>query len=63
MYKFKKQQDPSNKFDLAEIEYSVDAEVAEDIIDYFFHFMVGCGFHKTSIVNAFQSVVDENTEE
>lgn len=63
MYKFTKIQDPSNKFDLAEIAYSVDAEVASDIVDYFYYFMVGCGFSKQSILNAFETVIEENKDE
>lgn len=62
MYKFTKTKDPSNKYDLAEIEYSVDAEIAEDVVDYFFNFMVGCGFGKQGILNAFRSVTEQNEE-
>lgn len=60
MYKFTKTQDPNNKFDLAEIAYSVDSEIAEDVVDYFFYFMVGCGFSKEGIVKAFETVIEEN---
>ena len=59
MYKFKKLKDPDNRFDLAEIEYSIDAEVCTDIVDYFFHFMVGCGFAKEGVLNAFEAVLEE----
>ena len=63
MYKFTKLQDPHNKFDLAEIAYTIDAEVASDIVDYFYYFMVGCGFGKEGVLNAFETVIENNKEE
>ena len=59
MYKFTKLQDPSNRFDLAEITSTVDAEVASDIVEYFYYFMVGCGFNREGVLDAFEYVLGE----
>lgn len=63
MFIFKKTKDPQNRFELADIEYQIDSVTAEDTVEYFLDFMSGCGFHKQSVLRAFQSVIDQHEEE
>ena len=59
MYKFKKLQDPNNKFDVSEIEFSVDAETGDEIVQEFYFFMLASGFHKDGVLRCFEGVIEE----
>lgn len=43
-YRFIKQRDPANKFDVSVIEHSVDAVSIPDLLEAFEAFLKGCGF-------------------
>lgn len=36
---------------------------ADEVVRHFFYFLRGVSFHKDSILNAFQAIVDEYSEE
>lgn len=41
---FKKEIDPSNRFDIAEITMKLEAETLDEIIEEFGRFLIGCGY-------------------
>jgi hypothetical protein len=59
MYKFTYTKDPSNRFDHADIEHSIDSVVASDLVEAFYRFMLGAGYHPTSVAEALQQVASD----
>jgi hypothetical protein len=60
MIKFIKLKDETNQFDTSTIEHTCDSVIAHDVVDEFFLFLQGCGWHRDSVISAFQAVIEEN---
>jgi hypothetical protein len=63
MYKFKKEPDSNNEFDISEVVFTVDANTATELTTEMFYFLLACGFQKESILNSLSALIEEHNEE
>lgn len=63
MYKFKYIPDEENRYDITEVEHSIQGVTAPEVCDAFYHFMRGCGFHNESIISSLEELIYQNSPE
>jgi hypothetical protein len=63
MIKFTKIKEPYNQFDTSTIEHTVDSVVAHEVVSEFFYFMMGAGWHRDSVIMAFDACLEEHKPE
>lgn len=62
-YFFLKQRDLDNKFDLTDVKFTVDAVLADEVVEEFEKFLLASGFQRDSILRAFYERASELDEE
>jgi len=51
--KFIKHKDPENRYDVSNVEYSLEVDTLNEIVDEFKYFLKGCGFYESQIKKVF----------
>lgn len=59
MYKFRKDIDPNNEFDIAQIEFGIQAVTTDELVEEFYRFLLACGYQKESILTSFSAKLGE----
>lgn len=59
MFKFRKDINVDNEFDITQIEFGVHATTTDELVEEFYHFMLACGFRRESILTSFSAKLGE----
>lgn len=62
MYTFTKERDKNNKFDTTEIKHISDSVTTDKLVESFYYFMLGCGYHSESIISGFYTAIEQFEE-